>query len=75
NNIVIRQNKLKGNGFMPFCALSKAKGMVINMKKKLFMLMVTLGASVLTFVAFMVSASACTFGSYQPEEPKCLRNE
>ncbi|MDK2934841.1 MAG: hypothetical protein PWP27_2651, partial [Clostridiales bacterium] len=33
NNIVIRQNKLKGNGFMPFCALSKAKGMVINMKK------------------------------------------
>jgi hypothetical protein len=31
NNIVLKQNKLKGNSFIPFCALSEAKGMVINM--------------------------------------------
>jgi cyclic lactone autoinducer peptide len=44
-------------------------------KRKLFMLMVTLGVSVLTFFAFMASASACFYGTYQPEEPKCLREE
>ncbi|MCY6960631.1 cyclic lactone autoinducer peptide [Clostridium brassicae] len=25
--------------------------------------------------AFSTSASACLFSSYQPEEPKCLREE
>ncbi len=42
------------------------------MKGKLFFLMATVGASVLTLLAFMASASACFFGSYQPEEPTCL---
>lgn len=45
------------------------------MRKGLFRTMVVLGASVLTFVAFTVSASACWFGCYQPEEPKLLREE
>jgi len=35
--------------------------------------MVTVGAALLTFVAFATSVSACVFGMYQPEEPKCLR--
>ncbi len=46
-----------------------------KMKKKLFMSMAVLGASVLTFFAFMASASACFFGYYQPEEPACLKQE
>ena len=45
------------------------------MKKKLFMSMAVFGASVLTFFAFMASASACFFGYYQPEEPACLKQE
>ena len=45
------------------------------MKNKLFMLMATVGVSVLTFFAFMASASACWAGVYQPEEPKALREE
>jgi cyclic lactone autoinducer peptide len=44
-------------------------------KNKLFMLIATVGASVLTFFAFMASASACWASLYQPEEPKALREE
>nr|WP_242977509.1 cyclic lactone autoinducer peptide [Clostridium luticellarii] len=33
----------------------------------------TLSALVCTLMAFAVSASACTWWSYQPEEPECLR--
>ena len=39
------------------------------MKKRLFMVV----ASVATLVASIVASSACTFFLYQPEEPKCLR--
>lgn len=42
------------------------------MKNKLFFLMATVGVSILTFAAMVVSASACSIGAYQPEEPKCL---
>ena len=41
------------------------------MKRKLF----TLVASVATLVAAMVASSACVVFSYQPVEPKCLREE
>ena len=44
------------------------------MKKKLFMLMATAGVSVLTFFAFMASASACWLAAYQPEEPEMLQD-
>jgi AgrD protein len=45
------------------------------MGKRFTKLMVTFGATVLTFFALSTSASACIFGLYQPEEPKCLREE
>ena len=32
-------------------------------------------AAVATIVATMVASSACLFFVYQPEEPKCLREE
>ncbi|MDV3427387.1 MAG: cyclic lactone autoinducer peptide [Bacillota bacterium] len=41
------------------------------MKKKLF----TLVAAVTTLVAAAVASSACVWIVYQPEEPKCLREE
>ncbi|MFA6941561.1 MAG: cyclic lactone autoinducer peptide [Clostridiaceae bacterium] len=41
------------------------------MKKKLF----TLVAAVTTLVAATVASSACFWLIYQPEEPKCLREE
>lgn len=41
------------------------------MKKKVLGLV----ATVATLVATMVASSACIFFSYQPEEPKCLREE
>jgi cyclic lactone autoinducer peptide len=41
------------------------------MKKKLL----TLIAAVATMIAATVATSACFFFSYQPEEPKCLREE
>lgn len=41
------------------------------MKKKLF----TLAAAVTTLVAATVASSACFWILYQPEEPKCLREE
>ena len=44
------------------------------MKKRLFMLMATTGAAILTFFAFMASVSACFVSAYQPEEPECLQD-
>ena len=41
------------------------------MKKKLFSLVAVLA----TCVATAVASSACYFSFYQPEEPKCLRDE
>lgn len=41
------------------------------MKKKLFSLV----AAVATVVATAVASSACFYVLYQPEEPKCLREE
>lgn len=41
------------------------------MKKKLLMAV----AAVSTLVASLVATSACIWGFYQPEEPKCLREE
>jgi cyclic lactone autoinducer peptide len=35
----------------------------------------TLAAAILTLVAASVASSACIWGFYQPEEPKCLREE
>ena len=35
----------------------------------------TLIAVVTTMVAASVASSACVWGVYQPEEPKCLREE
>lgn len=45
------------------------------MKNKLISSLLSISAAVLTFFAMTTSASACTFGLYQPEEPKCLREE
>lgn len=44
------------------------------MKNKMMKVLVTLGAALCTFFALSTSASACGFGFYQPEEPKCLRD-
>jgi len=44
-------------------------------KKRAFMLMAAFGASILTFFATSVSASACIWGSYQPKEPKSLQEK
>lgn len=41
------------------------------MKKKIF----ALAAAIMTAVAAVVASSACVFIAYQPEEPKCLREE
>lgn len=41
------------------------------MKRKLLMAV----AAVSTLVASLVATSACIWGFYQPEEPKCLREE
>lgn len=41
------------------------------MKRRLL----TLVATVATLVAAMVASSACALFSYQPEEPKCLRED
>lgn len=41
------------------------------MKRKLFAMVATLA----TLVAAVVTSSACAWVSYQPEEPKCLREE
>lgn len=41
------------------------------MKKKLLSLV----AALATVMATIVASSACAFVMYQPEEPKCLREE
>lgn len=41
------------------------------MKKRILALV----ATVTTVVASMVASSACLYFIYQPEEPKCLREE
>lgn len=45
------------------------------MKKGVALKVITLAAGMLTFLATITTASACWFGFYQPEEPKCLREE
>ena len=45
------------------------------MKKEIKKLVVTLASNICTKMAFSVTASACSLGTYQPEEPKCLREE
>lgn len=41
------------------------------MKKRVLMSIATLA----TIFASVVATSACIFGYFQPEEPKCLREE
>lgn len=41
------------------------------MKKR----MLAVVATVATIVASLVASSACFFFAYQPEEPKCLRED
>lgn len=41
------------------------------MKKRILMAVATIA----TVMASLVSTSACYWGYYQPEEPKCLRDE
>lgn len=37
--------------------------------------LLTFAASIATLAAALVASSACLWFSYQPEEPKCLREE
>ena len=46
-----------------------------NMKTKIGKLLLGITVSACTLMAISISASACLFGFYQPEEPKCLRKE
>lgn len=39
------------------------------------MKVMTLTVVILTFLATITAASACIWGSYQPQEPKSLREE
>jgi hypothetical protein len=41
------------------------------MKKKIFMSIATFA----TIIASIVATSACVWSYYQPEEPKCLRED
>ncbi|MBN7576074.1 MULTISPECIES: cyclic lactone autoinducer peptide [Clostridium] len=41
------------------------------MKRRILMVVATAA----TLIASIVSTSACIWGHYQPEEPKCLREE
>lgn len=43
------------------------------MKNKIVKMFMALTAVVCTSMALTVSASACFWSFYQPEEPKCLR--
>ena len=45
------------------------------MKRRFLMVVFSISAALLTFLATAASASACWFYNYQPEEPKSLRNE
>lgn len=42
-----------------------------KINKKVLMLIATMT----TFLASIVASSACVWMTYQPEEPKCLREE
>ncbi|WP_270568131.1 cyclic lactone autoinducer peptide [Clostridium beijerinckii] len=44
------------------------------MNNILKILLLKLTSNICTRMAFRVSASACTWSAYQPEEPKCLRD-
>ncbi|WP_333859796.1 cyclic lactone autoinducer peptide [Clostridium sp.] len=43
------------------------------MKSKFIRLFLSLCVTICTLMASIVSASACMWFSYQPEEPECLR--
>ncbi|MFL0194370.1 cyclic lactone autoinducer peptide [Clostridium sp. WILCCON 0269] len=43
------------------------------MKTKFIKILITLSTLICTLMAFTISASACNWGWYQPEEPECLR--
>ena len=43
------------------------------MRNKINKFFAIITSYVSTKMAFSVSASACSWGAYQPEEPKCLR--
>jgi len=43
------------------------------MKNKINKFFITLTSYVCTKMAFSISASACSWGAFQPEEPKCLK--
>lgn len=43
------------------------------MKSKIIRIFLSLCVLICTLMAFVVSASACYWGAYQPEEPECLR--
>lgn len=45
------------------------------MKAKIGKLLLGITASACTLMAISVSASACLFSFYQPEEPECLRKK
>ena len=45
------------------------------MKKRIVIRVMTIAVAVLTFLASSTAASACYWGSYQPQEPKSLREE
>lgn len=46
-----------------------------NSQNKILKGALMLATSFFTFFAFSTSASACIWFSYQPKEPKCLRDE
>lgn len=45
------------------------------MNKRVINRVMMLAVAVLTFLASSTAASACYWGSYQPQEPKSLREE
>lgn len=45
------------------------------MKRRTIMKLMAFAVGILTFLASSTSASACFWGSYQPKEPKSLRDE
>ncbi|WP_297420185.1 cyclic lactone autoinducer peptide [Clostridium sp.] len=48
------------------------RGSVI-MRNQINKLITTITSYICTKMAFSVSASACSWSTFQPEEPKCLR--
>lgn len=45
------------------------------MKRSITIKVMTFAVAILTFLATTTVASACWWGSYQPQEPKSLREE